>query len=438
MEGSRGEGNEVPVYVPRNVHAQVGAGGQTHSVALALNETDLLCVIEAGGSGGIRGRGDSHGLDNGAPSKVSGGHGTAGGGVQHVQHPPARAPWFQKRVPLIAVLLMSLLLLVLLHGINLSLGRSGESSFEARLFTKALRAVVNWSANRGHQAQDAADIAMEDSLWALDKKDLWKWIHEDRGHRQLRQGNGRYDRIFKWGEFWQRSIYSEELKFTFCPVPRAASTTWKYSLRKAMGRKDYALVETGDDRRRSGFHYVSDQNPSELAEWLTRGGEDNLKFIFVRNPYTRVLSAYLSRILYMPRNNAAFKEAMASAFPHVVLADLKEKPSFAQFVGALELQARSPARMHEVWAPVWYLCSTNILTYDYIGKLESLTLDVIPVLRHIGMQTRFDFPSNDDISYGTIDTAEQVNEFYTQELKDRVFAIFKTDFETLGYERNSI
>jgi hypothetical protein len=88
------------------------------------------------------------------------------------------------------------------------------------------------------------------------------------------------------------SIHSKKANVIFGYVPKVACTNWKCILRYLDGHADYLDAQIAHDRKRSGLAYLS-----ELPNGLDMLHDDSIpKLTCVRNPYTRVLSAYLNKV----------------------------------------------------------------------------------------------------------------------------------------------
>ncbi len=72
------------------------------------------------------------------------------------------------------------------------------------------------------------------------------------------------------------------------------------------------------------------------------------------------------------------------------------------------------------------------LTFDFVGRFESLDRDLPKVLGRI----RDDFETfvASDKRNAT-SAAEKLDEFYTPELSDLVYAKYRIDFDTFNYDR---
>ena len=88
-------------------------------------------------------------------------------------------------------------------------------------------------------------------------------------------------------------VYLEKQGVVFGYVPKVACTNWKIALRRLQGFANYQDVEIAHDRERSGLRFL---DPLDSKDIKILESPRIKKIAFVRNPYSRVLSAYLNKI----------------------------------------------------------------------------------------------------------------------------------------------
>mmetsp|Transcript_6429 Transcript_6429/g.17226 ORF Transcript_6429/g.17226 Transcript_6429/m.17226 type:complete len:284 (-) Transcript_6429:100-951(-) len=149
-----------------------------------------------------------------------------------------------------------------------------------------------------------------------------------------------------------------------------------------------------------------------------------LKVAFVRNPYTRILSAYLEKV---KRGIISVGRATADS-------------SFDFFVD--ELVARRSLNEH--FRDQSDMCSFNYVSYDVIGKIETLRDDLRCVASALGFLDAIDggwsksYPAGRDAllevstSHETR-ASDRVREYYTDDIAAKVYRRFHADFEAFHY-----
>lgn len=153
-------------------------------------------------------------------------------------------------------------------------------------------------------------------------------------------------------------------------------------------------------------------------------GPGTFRFCFVRDPYARVLSAYLDKVGYK-------QDPAAAVFDH--FGRDRTAPdtsvSFAEFVAFLEAQRGQIGAWNIHWRPLARLLRPDLIPYDLIGRLENFEADFAAVSARIG-QT----PAGDAVAAPhQTGAAERIGDFYTPDLRARVAALYAEDFATFGY-----
>jgi len=277
-----------------------------------------------------------------------------------------------------------------------------------------------------------------------------------------------------------RIIVSERRKLLYCPIPKAANSNWKYLLRQLEGYGDYANLSKLHAPALSGLRYLSDYSAGEAAALLADPAYT--KFVFVRDPYTRLLSAYMDKIA---STDATFVRAELRGFLAHLMdwrwvkarvaavggaggggtppagdagggggpaggsaasaagagaggggggggVDAAPRPSFRAFVD--ELLKAEPASMNAHWAPQSLLCGFGEMPYDFVGRFEALADDAAALLRRVGAGG-VPFPSQADIGFPPSGARGVAADYWTLELMLKARLIYDVDFHTLGYDR---
>lgn len=288
-----------------------------------------------------------------------------------------------------------------------------------------------------------------------------------------------------------RIIVSERRKVLFCPIPKAANSNWKYLLRRLEGYGDYANLSKLHSPALSGLRYLSDYSAGEAAALL--GDPAYTKFVFVRDPYTRLLSAYMDKIASTQRTfvHAELRAFLAhlmdwrwvkarvasvgaggggggGALPPDAAAgvggavgvtgvagggggvggvavaaggigrggsggiEAAPRPSFRAFVD--ELLKAPPAAMNAHWAPQSLLCGFGEMPYDFVGRFERLSTDAAALLARIGAPPGVTFPTQAEIGFPPSGAAAVAGDYWSLDLMLKARLVYDVDFHTLGYD----
>jgi len=227
---------------------------------------------------------------------------------------------------------------------------------------------------------------------------------------------------------WTRRIPKAEIDFLihvlpqrhiiFVTNPKVASSTmkstlWRWHLQdpdhvfargKIHNKKESPFRSPGD----FGFcGFMSNINSPEY-----------LRICFVRNPYTRLLSLYMDKVL-------------------------KKNPRLMKDLGLPRDDAVTfPALVETIGAQTWYQANRHYraqtenllwgdIQYDFVGKLEYFAdeLDRLAVDHDIDLRNYL------SIRQRHATGAEQhLYRFYTDELQARVHELYRSDFDAFGYD----
>jgi len=96
---------------------------------------------------------------------------------------------------------------------------------------------------------------------------------------------------------WYMYYVSDERQYVYCATPKVASSSWKLAMLRLTG-KDMSRVKHPNTRRETdkfvkrAVHYKHSQRQSLLKKYY--------KFMFVREPLERLVSAYRDKFYHDP------------------------------------------------------------------------------------------------------------------------------------------
>lgn len=245
-------------------------------------------------------------------------------------------------------------------------------------------------------------------------------------------------------------IPNTEYKFVYCPIPKVASSSLKYLILRLSNLDNKTNLKIDDN-----IHIYVDKNLSffsykyyDVIKILS--DESYFKFVLVRNPWSRCLSAYLDKLV-KEKNTPLFSPDIMTDICRYKKQKLDAESSltFAEFVRYLSRTKDHKLNWH--WKSQYsYLGSTK---FDFIGKVENLEEDFEYIknklnlpddlpYRNISLYTK-DFSSNPfDIHWSKLTPLQLRNinyypkyqEFYTEELIELVRNRYLKDVKTFGYE----
>jgi len=147
------------------------------------------------------------------------------------------------------------------------------------------------------------------------------------------------------------------------------------------------------------------------------------KFSFVRNPYVRLLSGYLDKIVHAEPEKQLILRALGRDKP-----DSSTDVSFAEFVDVIAQQP--PGQRNKHWRLQRVQSFAAFCKLDFVGRLETFEKDVA----HLSNELRVNLSAVKFAPHRTGAEA-RLEEFYTDEIAAKVFKIYQADFTTFRYAR---
>ncbi|XP_022104314.1 carbohydrate sulfotransferase 11-like [Acanthaster planci] len=255
----------------------------------------------------------------------------------------------------------------------------------------------------------------------------------------------------------QASLFShflviESMKLIYCFIPKVSCTSWKrlllfmsgkYNSMKDIGQWQTHVLALKEFRVLSSYSVEDIENL--LATYRT--------FVFVRNPFERILSAYQDKFQEdYPASKLTRKQyseriiRQTGGSPENVqklLTTQRRKDGtlnvtfwqFVRFVSSLD-GPRTKQYMNDHWAQMYQMCHPCLVDYDWIGHYDSLRIDADSILTAAGFDPQFRFPnfttnptgsSNEDTLlryYSTLTTSEI----------EALYKYYELDFSLFGFD----
>lgn len=253
-------------------------------------------------------------------------------------------------------------------------------------------------------------------------------------------------------------LYIEEKKLLYCSIPKNACTSIKAWLQEVLGLPTDVSPQIDPNITKLLLGNYLDEDASGIMH-----SEDIFKFVFVRNPWNRIVSAFVNKFLSYQehlylythyRNNPCIAEFHANYHEdfvaHVIGTictddDSKTRGiSFRDFLDYLSVTDDHDLDPH--WLPQHrFIEGVGI---DYIGKLESMEEDFKRIQEVTGHSLRLPFkniteyhPLNDAKLIDTpcselIGMAFSHHNFYDKTTIEAVNSRYKQDIDTFNYTYN--
>lgn len=213
---------------------------------------------------------------------------------------------------------------------------------------------------------------------------------------------------------------SDHHRVVYVETPKAGCTTIKRALQ---------IIESGGEAGLAKNVHDRDSSPLKTPQTSRFGPQEiytspeMFRFCFVRNPYARVVSAYLDKFV-------TNKWEARRRLPKLGFAPDAEI-SLLQFLQAIA--ERRPEQMDIHWMPQTVLLQPDKVRYDTIGRLENFDADFSAIMRRMAptfLQTYGVF----NHSPHRTGAAERLAELVGPEEEALIRRIYADDFAVFGYD----
>lgn len=168
------------------------------------------------------------------------------------------------------------------------------------------------------------------------------------------------------------------------------------------------------------------------------------KFLFVRHPFERVLSAYLNKFVEPPSSLKMMQREFGTQIiryyrPNATRTEIEEgnDVSLLEFIQyltepSLSLSRNDGEHYNEHWEPINNICNPCAIQYDFIGHYENMSAESNAILKAL-TESKFEFPNGirrPDNTWTRIKTAfDDIPIKYIRSLRK----IYHMDLELFNY-----
>ncbi|CAH3041427.1 unnamed protein product [Porites lobata] len=221
-------------------------------------------------------------------------------------------------------------------------------------------------------------------------------------------------------------IVNDEYKVIFCYIPKVACSQWKRVFLALDNRTD--VDDVHDDKHYKFLLY--DYSDEDIKVRL----KSYFKFLFVREPLERLLSAYNNKLV-----NNKWPWGIIQSYKTKILERYKQdEPSSNSFDQGLTFRkfiyyvsdVGFDANAH--WRSYGPICHPCDIKYDFIGHFEDMPEEAPYILRQTGMDRAVTFPP-----FLTHNTTSQLLKSYAPIPKEKIAQLgkaFEEDFEMFNYD----
>ncbi|EFN70794.1 Carbohydrate sulfotransferase 14 [Camponotus floridanus] len=232
-------------------------------------------------------------------------------------------------------------------------------------------------------------------------------------------------------------IIDTEHNISWCPIYKAASSAWMIyfaALKNVLTDFTMDLIQRNrmqvSDIVRQKFRH--DANLNKTYEKLSK----TKRFLIVRHPLERLLSAYRDKLEHMQGREYYYKRfGRRIALKYRQSGDnaTRLEPTFAEFLRFIAHEKY----FDEHWAPYYRTCEPCELHYDYILKVETLDRDQNFLIQDTKLSNylyEVKHPGNIN-PHGTT-TRKTLDQYITgipRSLLDQIYKIYENDYKLFNY-----
>lgn len=244
-------------------------------------------------------------------------------------------------------------------------------------------------------------------------------------------------------------IVDMQHRIMYCPIPKAACSTWKVFFMNLLGVSVRGDIHTQAKIR---LVHLSDLDPEVRQEVL----RNFTKFMIVRHPFTRILSAYRNKLEpngtfetthVRGPNQYYWRDRLGMEILKIyrgvkVAKRFKEHRgdydlTFAEFVNFITDYSERRSANDRHWKEMYSICYPCDIEYDFIAKFETLGEDSQLFLWSNGLDTHV---TTQDQHATNSSSFEAVMQFYQKlplESIQKLYERYKLDFQLFDYDPRS-
>ncbi|XP_055985537.1 carbohydrate sulfotransferase 13 [Sorex fumeus] len=229
----------------------------------------------------------------------------------------------------------------------------------------------------------------------------------------------------------------------YCYVPKVACTNWKrvlLALRGGAPGRDPRSIPAHEAHAPGRLPSLADFGPAEINRRL----RTYLAFLFVREPFERLASAYRNKLArpYSADFQRRYGTRIVQRLRPRARPDARARGHdvrFAEFLAyLLDPRTRRDEPFNEHWERAHALCHPCRLRYDVVGKFETLAEDAAFVLGLAGAPAlRFPAPPRPKAAAAARELAARLFQDISPFYQRRLFDLYRMDFVLFNYSAPS-
>lgn len=217
-------------------------------------------------------------------------------------------------------------------------------------------------------------------------------------------------------------------------MPKVASGNWKKIFLVLKGEfQDVNDIEPTVAHKESLLKTLGNSTFEEIRKKI----KNYDSYAVVREPMSRLLSAYLNKIYYdyTGKFYRLFGEKITKYSGRITNRKEQNKISFAEFVEFLiKAPAKEAFEMH--WERMYKLCNPCLINYTLIGKYENLVQDAQVIIESIVRNISIPFPTYTSVH---VQDTTSLMELYFSQITERqlgrLLSLYEFDYLLFDYPK---
>lgn len=229
-------------------------------------------------------------------------------------------------------------------------------------------------------------------------------------------------------ESFHHVIVSDKYKLLYCYIPKVACTQWK-KIFLILHDRTQGIQYNDHEKYHEKWRFNILSQYSEVA--IKKRLRHYYKFLFVREPFERLLSGFEDKFVSniwnwaeTPRHTSEILSRYRKEYPNTT--DEISLTKFIYYVLSLRDEARN-----EHWQSYGSLCHPCAVDYDFIGHFENLQQEAPYFLKKTGLDSVITFPP-----IKSLNTSRKVLDRFSKVPQHMILQLgnaFKDDLEMFNY-----
>lgn len=229
-------------------------------------------------------------------------------------------------------------------------------------------------------------------------------------------------------------VVDDKHNFLFCFIPKVACTNWLRVIEFISGKLGVAHMDDIQAVHGTGRRAITRLLEIRSANGTSYRLQNYFKFLFVREPMERLLSAFIDK--FTKPQSHIWKNYASKILYHAGRNKRNRTIPimFSEFVQFILINM-SAADQH--WDTYHSLCDPCVVKYDYIAKYETLEEEAGIILSKLGLDDEVTFPTRRSTGYTHKRTAEIMEGYYmslSKELRQRLLDVYKYEYLSFGFD----